>query len=422
MGADPEKQPSQGALKALRRVVPWVQQEAEPGSSSVVQEEPEVVSSWGVMSFAASVLPSTTERRPAWAMAGFPADTAELLHQIGLQHLEPCLGDESIVSLALALVAIGNAGFLQRLAALGVTKIGERQKLLSALRRALHDLQGAASSLLSSGPSLEERVAGQAGVNLFAFVSTFPGSEPAAIAALAGHSISIAGVVDAISNNATAIAALVESLRSQSLSWLSDAQLALLRTLAVFVFVCLLDSGLKRTGALSALRSHLRLCEAAGLLPPSDDAHEPWHEEAHTCSIGAGGALLILSPPRTHLWRNLPRSLGVIPAVMGGQLPEDTISECNRAARRTLTRGEIGILHSNAAAWASALEAGWEFALVLEDDANLSDKAQGGCSLPMLLSRLGALVDAATAHEPDWQLIVLTPVNTPCAPMQRVKP
>ena len=147
-------------------------------------------------------------------------------------------------------------------------------------------------------------------------------------------------------------------------------------------------------------------------LPPSE-THEPWHEGAHTCSVGSGGALLILSPPRTHLWTNLPSNLGVVQAVMGGKLPEATIDECNDCARRTLTRGEIGILHSNAAAWAKALEAGWEFALVLEDDANLGDEAPGGCSLPMLLSRLGALVDAATAHEPDWQLIVLSPVNTP---------
>ena len=112
-----------------------------------------------------------------------------------------------------------------------------------------------------------------------------------------------------------------------------------------------------------------------------------------------------------------PGSLHVVPAVMGGKLPETLVETANRAARRTLTRGEgdpgarrehdhghecgrararrhacahehvrenerarlpstvlglqsrpgeIGILHSNVRAWRRALAAGMEWALVLE--------------------------------------------------------
>ena len=57
---------------------------------------------------------------------------------------------------------------------------------------------------------------------------------------------------------------------------------------------------------------------------------------------------MILSPPRKHLWQNLPPALGVLPAVMGRELRDEKIDEVQLAARRTLTRGEIGILHSNA--------------------------------------------------------------------------
>ena len=204
----------------------------------------------------------------------------------------------------------------------------------------------------------------------------------------------------------------MRTLTKQSLAWLSDAQFELLRTLAVFVLVCVADSGLKQTGALATLLPYRRLCEAIGLLPLTD-ASMAWHTMPLACSAGMGGALLILSPPRRPRWIKLPHIITVVPAVMGGKLPSDVIDTCNSAARRMLTRGEIGILHSNSLAWQRALDAGWEWGLVLEDDAQFGNGREEAASLHLFLARLPALIEAASAMDPDWQLLVLTPVNTP---------
>ena len=72
--------------------------------------------------------PAASAHRPPWAMAGFPADFAELLDACGLQHLGTCFDGASftVVSLACDIVAVGPAGISRRLADLGVTKVGER--------------------------------------------------------------------------------------------------------------------------------------------------------------------------------------------------------------------------------------------------------------------------------------------------------
>lgn len=131
--------------------------------------------------------------------------------------------------------------------------------------------------------------------------------------------------------------------------------------------------------------------------------------------LAAGGAQLILSPARARLWPSVPRVLHVIDAVMGAELPRETIDEMQAWARRhsgaspdgrdCLSLSEIGILLSNNKAWTHALNKGWEWSLILEDDATA--QLRGG--FDQLLALLPALVEAATAADPDWMLIVLSP-------------
>jgi hypothetical protein len=344
---------------------------------------------------------------------------SRLLDASGLQHradLFTC--DESVVDLALELATSSAtaAALVHRLTNLGLTKVGERQRLVGVLTRATRQLQMATASLL--GPELEARLADVAGANLFALVATFPRSEESAVVAQtsATGALSIAGVVEAVIVGGVVEAAMADLLgtfAAQRLEWLTDLQVERLRSLSIFVLLCLLDTGLKPDGALAVLSAEQRqLCEGTGLLPLSS-ADALWRAALpQSCATGPGGPMLILSPPRSHLWSETPPCLMVIPAVMGGTLPEAKVSRCLASARRTLTRGELGILCSNALAWRRALDAGWDWALVLEDDAHFNGDEQG-MSLASFLARLPALIDAATAHDPEWSLLVLSPVNTP---------
>ena len=67
--------------------------------------------------------------------------------------------------------------------------------------------------------------------------------------------------------------------------------------------------------------------------------------------------------------------------------------------------GELGILRSNEACWAHAVAAGWEWSLVLEDDAKV--ELPGGAL--QLLPLLPLIVASAAAADKEWQLICLTP-------------
>ena len=445
-----------GAIKALRKIVPWADDLAKVEPEPPTEEPPPPPAAAppeAVLPMPTSVLP---EPRPAWAVADFPASLDELLQELDLQHAAMLFEGETIVSSAVGLQALGPAAFFARLKAPGgkSLRMGDRQRLLGALTRATQRLQTAASSLVDA--TLEARLAGQVGPNLLAFVATFPPSEAAALSAAAAAlsnggvstSLSIASFVDAMSRHEPATAHLIDVLTRQSLHWLSDVQVEMARTLAAFTLLCVLETGPRADGALAALsHAQTRLCVASGILLPSamiangeaapwralplnDGARREHPSSLQHCGCAAdGGALLILSAPRTHRWKALPASLGVIEAVMGGALPQAQIDQSNRAARRTLTRGEIGILHSNVRAWQRALDAGWEWALVLEDDATFVERGGGGSSggggsgggdgggthdaLLRFLDRLPALVDAAGAHEPAWQMLVLSPVNTP---------
>jgi len=129
-----------------------------------------------------------------------------------------------------------------------------------------------------------------------------------------------------------------------------------------------------------------------------------------------GGAILILSPGRKHLWPRPPRSLNVVDAVMGATMRLESVRAMNVQARQELTRGEMGILMSNAKAWKHALQKGWEWALVLEDDVSFKGIDTGlssSAAAASWLQRLPRIVKAATEAQPDWQLLVLTPINSP---------
>ena len=67
----------------------------------------------------------------------------------------------------------------------------------------------------------------------------------------------------------------------------------------------------------------------------------------------------------------------------------------------------MGILHSYCKAWSEALEQGWEWCLVLEDDA--ACKLDGGWL--QLLALLPVIVDSAKQQDGGWQLISLAPVD-----------
>eukprot|EP00965_Chrysotila_dentata_P202126 6180953-Pleurochrysis_carterae.AAC.3 len=157
-----------------------------------------------------------------------------------------------------------------------------------------------------------------------------------------------------------------------------------------------------RRGVEALSHEQRRFCEAIGLLSPTD-ARCVWHRRP----LGDGGAQLILSPARQHLWPFPPPCLAVTPATMGAELPDEQVGALNQRARRPLSRGELGILLSNRQCWKHALESKWEWCLVLEDDAEFLH----GSAL-QLLGLLEHLVHAASQLEPNWQLLVLSPVDT----------
>jgi len=144
------------------------------------------------------------------------------------------------------------------------------------------------------------------------------------------------------------------------------------------------------------------------------DGDREWVRRGRNRPLGDGGALVILSPDRANRWASKPPTLTGIPAVMGSQLPDESIQAFNASAQRTMTRGEIGIVLSNVMAWRHALEAGWEWALVLEDDARLLRRSSNESeNWNVFLSSLPSIVEAAKHHMSDWQLIVLNPINQP---------
>ena len=219
---------SASALKALRKVVPWAATEMPVQEPSPAAPPPEALPPM--------VLPAAPS---PFAIADFPATVHDLLDNIGLQHSAKLFEGENIVSVTVALVALGPTAFFARLK--GTLRIGDRQRLLGALIRATQRLQTATSSLVDSS---EARLSGL-GPNLLPFVSTYPPSESSAVAAVAAAPISIATVIDSMNRNQPAVDALVASLSTQSLYWLSDAQCEQLRILASFTLLCLLDSGVR---------------------------------------------------------------------------------------------------------------------------------------------------------------------------------
>ena len=143
-----------------------------------------------------------------------------------------------------------------------------------------------------------------------------------------------------------------------------------------------------------------RFCEGLELL--STGSHNaPWHKRP----LGDGGAQLILSSARRHKWAFIPATLRVQDAIMGGRMPRDELDDIRTWSCRPMQPGEVGIVKSNEACWRHALEQGWEWTLVLEDDCRV--ELAGG---PLqLLALIQEVVASARDQEPDWQLLLLTP-------------
>ena len=185
--------------------------------------------------------------------------------------------------------------------------------------------------------------------------------------------------------------ALMSKPFPENLAWLTKGQREKARGLALTIW---------QHGAEDLDTDERRLCEGLELLATS-----PAESPCHARPLGAGGALLILARSRAHQWPFRPPTLRVVDAVMGGQMPRPERAAMSAWARREMEPGELGIIRSNEAAWAHAVAAGWEYTLVLEDDAKV--ELAGG---PLqLLALLPSLVASAAEVDKDWQLLCLTP-------------
>ena len=185
--------------------------------------------------------------------------------------------------------------------------------------------------------------------------------------------------------------ALMSKPFPEALSWLTPTQRQYARGLALTIW---------KRGAEDLDDVERRLCEGLELL-----AIGPHTARWHAHRLGAGGAQLILAPVRAPLWPFLPPTLRVQPAVMGAELDCSELARIQKWSRRSLTPGEVGIICSNVAAWRHTLDAGWEWCLVLEDDASV--RLNGGAL--QLLALLPELAAAAAVQEADWQLVCLSP-------------
>ena len=144
-----------------------------------------------------------------------------------------------------------------------------------------------------------------------------------------------------------------------------------------------------------------RLCEGLELLAMGPHT-SAWHKRP----LGEGGAQLILSHSRMHKWSFIPPSLRIQKAVMGSEMGRRELERINSWARRPMSPGEIGIVSSNVECWEHALDCGWEWTLVLEDDCKIG--LPGGAL--QLLSLLPLIVNSANDNSAnDWQLLCLSP-------------
>jgi hypothetical protein len=101
--------------------------------------------------------------------------------------------------------------------------------------------------------------------------------------------------------------------------------------------------------------------------------------------------------------------LQLVDAVMGVQLPPSDLHRLQSWTRRDMSSGEIGIVLSNRKCWQHAVDCGWEWTLVLEDDAAAKPSLKGG--IAQLLALLPELVASASAQHANWQLLALSPVG-----------
>ena len=167
-----------------------------------------------------------------------------------------------------------------------------------------------------------------------------------------------------------------------SFAWLAEEQKE--RAQALF-------QQLHQHGADSLSDGDRRFCEGIELLPTSGSG-SAWHRQT---PLGDGGAQLILSRARASKWTDLPRTLHRVDAVMGVEMPRAELAALQKWSRRPMSPGEVGIVCSNERAWKHALDAGWDWSLVLEDDAS-TPGLRGG--VLQLLAFLPAIIASATAQ------------------------
>lgn len=163
------------------------------------------------------------------------------------------------------------------------------------------------------------------------------------------------------------------------LGWLSRPQLQRARGLAAEII---------SRGAEQLDHDQRRFAEGLGLLAPTD-GRCGWH----AAPLGNGGAVLLLSPARQHLWPFPPPGLRV-----------ERVAGAAGSADRD--RAVVG-------AWERAVADSWEWLCLVSDEAEYL----GGPAL-QLASVLQHVAASATDARRDWQLVLLSPpgIDAPAAP------
>jgi hypothetical protein len=154
------------------------------------------------------------------------------------------------------------------------------------------------------------------------------------------------------------------------LGWLSKSQLERARGLAAEIL---------SRGAEQLDHDQRRLAEGLGLLAVSD-GRCAWHASP----LGQGGAVLLLSAARQHLWPFPPPGFRV----------ERVAGDADPADRDRVVVG----------AWERAVADGWDWLGLVRDDAEYL----GGPAL-QLASLLQHVAASATEARRDWQLLLLSP-------------
>ena len=137
-----------------------------------------------------------------------------------------------------------------------------------------------------------------------------------------------------------------------------------------------------------------RFAEAVGVLPLSG-REEAWHR----APLGSGGAVALgglqsaFLPAQVHLLKK------------NGKISKRLLKHVNARSVRKLSEDEVAGLAAHRHAWSHALQSGWQWLLVLRERVRPE-------TIRALTAAAPSVVAAAAAHEPQWQLLALSPVNS----------